>query len=64
MSTKQILNLNPLKKGPDNNYHKLEIPIQVSKTPLPAPSSETKFCFKQVNELQANSTCQVEFSYA
>ena len=27
----QIFSLNPLKKGKDNNYHKLEIPVALNK---------------------------------
>ena len=36
--------MNPAKLGADNNYHKLEIPVTLSKAPLAAPSSESIFC--------------------
>ena len=59
-----MIHLNPLKKGADNVYHKLEISVGVDMDSAEeAVRPSTAFCAKHVNNLQANSNCQLEFSY-
>ena len=55
--------LNPVKKGADNVYHKLEIPVSIGKPERPANAAGSAFCSRTVNEMQFNSNCQVDFSY-
>lgn len=60
----QVISLNALKKGADNNFHKLEIPIALNKGDKPAQQAQQEFCSKQIDPLAFNSNCQLEFSYA
>ena len=64
MTSHTVYQLNTLKKGPDNNYHKLEIPVSLAKPERPAAPSDEEFCIKKINKQQFNSNCQIEFSYA
>lgn len=58
----QVISLNALKRGADNNYHKLEIPVALAK---PARSQNSaQFCGLRIDPLSFNSNCQLEFSYA
>ena len=60
----QIFSLNPLKRGKDNNYHKLEIPVALNKGGTALSAAKEDFCSKRVDKFSANANCQVEFSYA
>ena len=53
----QIFSLNPLKKGKDNNYHKLEIPVALNKGGSVFPSTKEEFCSKRVDKLSSNANC-------
>jgi hypothetical protein len=53
----QVFTLNPQKKGADNNYHKIEIPVSIAKADLPASSAASSYCSKTVNKMQMNSNC-------
>ena len=59
----QVISLNPLKKGADNNYHKLEIPVALAK-PHWEFRNDSAFCGLRIDPLTFNSNCQLDFSYA
>ena len=59
----QVISLNSLKKGADNRYHKLEIPVPLV-TRQAAPAMDDAICAKRVEPMAMNSNCQLEFSYA
>jgi len=59
----QVISLNPMKKGADNNYHKLEIPVALAK-PRRQVHNDSAFCDLRVDPLTFNSNCQLDFSYA
>lgn len=63
MSAQKIA-LNPSKRGADNLYHKLEIPISVAPVKLDNEVNQETFCGKSVDTMAGNSNCQIEFSYA
>lgn len=52
----QVISLNALKRGADNNYHKLEIPVALAK-PAAQPPLNAKFCALRVDSLAFNSNC-------
>ena len=52
MESKDVIYLNPSKKGEDNVYRKLEIPVT-----LPMPPKEVAPIQKHVNTMQHNSNC-------
>ena len=61
----QVISLNALKRGADNNYHKLEIPVALGKPARQDNSlAQQLFCGLRVDPLAFNSNCQLEFSYA
>jgi hypothetical protein len=76
MSQQQVITLNSAKKGPDNLYHKLEIPIAIAKAgqveaedfvdPFAADSRllHEAFCIKDIDPMASNSNCQLEYSHA
>lgn len=53
----QIFSLNPLKKGKDNNYHKLEIPVALNKGGSVLSSTSEEFCSKWVDKFSSNANC-------
>lgn len=59
----QVISLNALKRGADNNYHKLEIPIALAKS-AQIENESLAFCGLRVDPLTFNSNCSLEFSYA
>ena len=60
-----MINLNALKRGSDNNYHKLEIPVALGKVAMREENNiSSQFCGLRVDSLAFNSNCQLEFSYA
>ena len=63
-SNVQVISLNALKKGTDNNYHKLEIPIALNKGGMSRQQGQKEFCAKKIDPLASNSNCQLEFTYA
>ena len=62
MTSQTVYKLNPLKKGADNNYHKIEIPVSLELSP--SALSDVEFCSKKVNKNQYNSNCQIDFNFA
>ena len=57
----QVISLNALKRGTDNAYHRLEIPVALAK---PQRQQAKQFCSVRVEPLAMNSNCQLELSYA
>ena len=53
----QIFSLNSLKKGKDNNYHKLEIPVALNKGGSVFSSTREEFCSKRVDKFSSNANC-------
>ena len=55
----QVISLNALRKGGDNNYHRLEIPVALAKPKASQESlaASNKFCSLRVDPLTFNSNC-------
>ena len=53
----QVISLNALKRGSDNNYHKLEIPVALGKPARQDNSLAQQFCGLRVDPLAFNSNC-------
>jgi len=60
----QMIALNPAKRGADNLYHKLEIPVSVAPIKLEQQAQPEAFCGKNVDTMAGNSNCLLEFSHA
>jgi len=58
----QVIRLNQMKRGADNKYHRLEIPVALAK-PIQSLSA-SQFCCVSIDPLALNSNCQLELSYA